>query len=240
MASHVRNSVKQIDGDSWLIGEKLVLHKKQSAQEWLWRDSNDGCYYSIAEAPTPLPITIPLQSNSYVRLVHDAGDALAVWSFGDAFLKVKLVQDRTAATREHVTLRWLAGRKLSFAIPNALHHTEEADRSHLFVSRVPGRSVADAWRGLSEHEKEHCVVCVGEICEELSAWGSDAMTGVDGAQLPESFLDMFHNPHDFRPETLQENCSQLGMGCDTFVFCHCDLGPYNIMVDRGGSVGVID
>lgn len=135
-------------------------------------------------------------------MVYDAGDASAVWSFGDAFLKVKLAQDRMAATREHVTLRWLAGCKLSFAIPDVLYHTEAADRTYLFVSRVPGRRLAEAWRGMSKHEKEHCVVRIGEKCEELSSWGSDAITGVDGAQLPDSFLDVYRYPHDFRPETL--------------------------------------
>jgi hypothetical protein len=42
MAGHVRDSVKQIDDHSWLIGDKLVLQRKQSAREWLWRDTNDG------------------------------------------------------------------------------------------------------------------------------------------------------------------------------------------------------
>lgn len=53
--------------------------------------------------------------------MHDARDASAVWSFGDAFLKVKLAQDRMAATREHVPLRWLAERKISFTIPAVLY-----------------------------------------------------------------------------------------------------------------------
>ena len=77
------------------------------------------------------PTARAVPADSHVRLVHDAGDASAVWSFGDAFLKVKLAQDRMAATRECVPLRWLAERKISFTIPTVLYQTEEGLYTHL-------------------------------------------------------------------------------------------------------------
>lgn len=238
MTRHVRDSVKQIDAQSWLIGENFVVRRKDSAEESLWGDS-DGWGYTILDTPPFPPSTSPLPPESHVPPIYEAGDASAVWTFGDAFLKVKLVQDTKTATPEHVTLRRLAERELSFTVPRVLYHAQDDDRRYLIVSRLPGTTLNEAWRSMSDDDKEQYVHRIADICVELSDWESKAMTGVDGAQLPDNWLDPFHSPHDFRSETLEGNCLQLGMECSTFVFCHNDLGPSNIIVDRG-AVGILD
>ncbi|KAB5515598.1 kinase-like domain-containing protein [Coniochaeta sp. 2T2.1] len=240
MTCHVRDSVRQIDPQSWLIGGEFVVSRRRSAQGSLWGDSH-GWGYTILDPPPFPPSTSPLPPESHVRLIHDAGDASAVWTFGHAFLKVKLVQDTNTATEEHVTLKWLAERKLSFAVPSVLYHAQDDDKRYLIVSRLPGTTLNEAWRSMSDNEKEYYVNRIADICVELSGWESDAMTGVDGKELPDNWLDPCRTPHDFRAETLKGNCLQLGMECSTFVFGHNDLGPSNIIVDREDlSVGIID
>lgn len=69
---HFLESVEHADGDTWLVGDKFILYRQASAPAEYLRD----------RPPGPRP--------SHVRLLYNAGDASAVWSFGDAFLKVKL------------------------------------------------------------------------------------------------------------------------------------------------------
>jgi len=123
-----------------------------------------------------------------------------------------------------------------------LHYTEGDDRSYLWVTRVPGQVLSDAWQTMDEDEKQHYVCRTVDICKELSAWRSEAITGIDGAEFPDTWLDLLHSPHNFNPQALQKPCSELGMDCSTFYFWHSDLGPYNIVVNSGekGTMGIID
>lgn len=90
-----------------------------------------------------------------------------------------------------------------------------------------------------------------QICKELSditiMGQGDSISGVDGGHLPEYFLgkrirQTWDQGWDFQPELLRKNCQ--GMSMDSpLVFHHCDLGPFNIMVQiEAGeiSIGVID
>jgi hypothetical protein len=241
MPGHVRDSLKEIDENSWLIDNKLLLQRLASAQDYMWKDSN-GWHFTVSDAPSPLPETKPLSPDSPLKLVYDVGDASVVFDLGDAFLKVKKRHEFRDITPEPVTLRWLADRKLSFPVPKALYYTEDNDRIYFIVSRVRGKSIDEAWREMDGEQKQQCVSRVAEICQELSAWTSDAITGVDGARVFEPWLDMFANPIDISPENLLRNCVHLQMDVSTFIFNHNDLGPTNVMVDleNGCDIAIID
>ncbi|KAF4952720.1 hypothetical protein FSARC_12588 [Fusarium sarcochroum] len=241
MPGHVRDSLKEIDEHSWLIDDKLILRRLPSAQDPLWKDSN-GWHFTISDAPSPLPNAKPLSPDSPVKLVYDVGDASVVFDLGDALLRVKKRHEFRDITPEHVTLRWLADREFSFPIPKTLYYTEDNDRIYFIVSRVPGRSIDEAWREMNDEQKQRCVSRVAEICNELSAWTSEYITGVDGARVFDPWLDMFANPIDISPENLLRNCEHLKMDLSTFVFNHNDLGPTNVMVDLDHSceIGIVD
>ncbi|KAK8038417.1 Protein kinase-like (PK-like) [Apiospora phragmitis] len=244
MVNHVRKSVQELDEDSWLIGDQFILRRQRSPPaKYLWEDN--GFWYTLSDdISSPLPPATPLSSDSHIRQVHDAGDASAVWSFGGVFLKVKLCpKAEEAATKEHTTLRRLAEKRLSFAIPEVLHHVQADDRSYLLISRVPGQVLADAWRTMKEDEKEHYVQRIFEIFQELRQLTSDSITGIDGAQFPDGWLDICRGrAKEYSPEHLKENCVALGMDCSTFFFWHSDLGPHNVIVNSGtkGAIGIID
>lgn len=70
----VRESIREIDGNSWLIGNKLLL-SRASLSECTWGDGNGGGY-SISDAPLPLPESRPLSDTSDIKLVYDAGGSL--------------------------------------------------------------------------------------------------------------------------------------------------------------------
>ncbi|KAH7113060.1 kinase-like domain-containing protein [Dactylonectria macrodidyma] len=241
MSTKIRDSVRQIDDNSWLIGNKLLLRRTSVADNWLWH--TNGLYYTLSDDSPLFPAPETLPTDSYVRPLYSSANVTAVWRFGDAFLKIKLFQGRRDATTENVTLDWLAKENLSFATPRTFYYTKGDDRSYLFSSRVPGETLAEAWQGMNEDDKTNYACRIAEICEELSIRTSEAITGVDGRQLPDNWLHSSPTPYDFRPETLRENCTQLGMRTSTsstFVFCHNDLGPGNIVINSGQVVGIID
>lgn len=72
-------------------------------------------------------------------MVHDASGESAVWSIGEAFCKVKVLD--SGATREHVTLCYLHNKRpLSFAIPDVHYHAEYDGRYYIILSSLTGQT----------------------------------------------------------------------------------------------------
>ncbi|KAJ5165142.1 uncharacterized protein N7500_006972 [Penicillium coprophilum] len=239
----VRESIKQVDENTWLIGA-LILHRCNGYSDTAtWYDQGAYSSYTLSDAPNPSPPFVPLPADHpTIVLVYDAGDSSAVWSLGNsAFCKVKLrVKD---TTREATTLEFVQKQKPTFEIPRILHTAEYNDRSYLFLSRVPGRTLSDAWPTLDDHWKHHYVNSVVKICQSLEGWKGDMLGGVDGKYIPEQYLVKYGADYNYQPEILQQACELMGMDCSEFVFYHSDLGPGNIIVEdvpETGSVGIID
>lgn len=111
------------------------------------------------------------------------------------------------------------------------------------MSRVPGRTLADAWPTLDEVWKHHYVEVVVKTCETLAGWEGPVLGGVDGKNIPEQYLTKRGAVMDFHPQKLTEVCQLMGMDCSRFVFYHADLGPGNIIVEdvpKAGTIGIID
>lgn len=128
-------------------------------------------------------------------------------------------------------------------MPRTLHYTEDAERVYFIVSRVPGKSIDEAWWDLNENQKEHCATRVAQIYQELSTWTSNSIAGVDENRPFDPWLDVGSGiDTDLRPENLLENCQQMHMDTSTFVFNHNDLGPTNVIVDVGDNcnIGLVD
>lgn len=239
-ARPVNESIWEINENSWVIGDRILLSRQRSpSSNFTWSDGN-GSFYFISKAPYPLPPSRPMPATTHIRMVYDAGGMSAVWSIGDAFLKVKILDPAT--TREHVTLDYLhKKRPLSFAIPDVHYHAEFDGRYYILLSRLTGQTLIEAWPNLDEAMKQHYVSRVVNICKELAVWQADCISGVDGKHLSDRFLTRKGLRKDFSPRNLLINCKDLGMDCSAFIFYHCDLGPGNIIVNpTEGSIGIID
>ncbi|KAI5865297.1 kinase-like protein [Durotheca rogersii] len=236
----INESIREISNCSWLIADKLVLLRQPSppSDQPSWSDGKDS-FYVLSEVPGALPESIPLSDTSGIKKVYDAGGVSAVWRVGEAFIKVKKVA-LPNATREHVTLDYLrANRSLNFDIPDVHYHGEFDGRYYIVLSRVPGPTLAEVWPGLDDTARQNYAHRVAITCQELATWKSNAISGVDGRELPDTFLNKLKAEKNCDPQHLLNNCRELGMDCSSFVFYHCDLGPGNIIANQD-SVGIID
>lgn len=237
----VNESLRAIDCQTWLVGDRLLLSRASTTSPgYLWSDGH-GSFYSVSEAPGTPPASQPLSTTSSdpIRLVYDAGGVSAVWEIGNAFLKAK-ISNSPSTTREHVTLAGVKAIPPSFAIPDVLYHGEWAGRHYLFLSKVPGQTLVDAWPTMDEVTKCHCVDRVVDICDELGKLQAKHIGGLDGNQLLDPLLIKRGKEEDFSHENLLKSCAELGMDCSAFIFSHCDLGPGNLIIDGDGSLGIID
>ncbi|KAL2199449.1 hypothetical protein P885DRAFT_30880 [Corynascus similis CBS 632.67] len=241
----VNQSLQQIDQNSWLFGDRILLTLQTSPSPGnpSWEDGN-GLYYVVSEPPSPLPPCRPLPAESHIQKLYDAGGVSAVWRVGDAICKVKKFTDPNM-TFEHVTLDYLHNKspleQLSFAVPTVIHHAQSKDRYFIIQSCIPGETLAQAWPSMDENTKDYYVSRIVHICLELEKWIDNGIHGVDGRNLSDTFLTPLRGPKDMSSENLLRNCASLGMDCSKFVFSHCDLGPGNIIVNhREKFLGVVD
>ncbi|KAI1086358.1 kinase-like domain-containing protein [Rostrohypoxylon terebratum] len=235
---HIRDSVKQIDETSWLIGGKHIVRYFQRPYkcECLLKNSRDGSCYTLSDATPTLPAAEPIPSDSYVHQIHDAGDSSAVFSFGETLiLKVKSTSE--GGLQEHDTLVSLAQKQLSFNIPTVLFCFQEAKRTYLFEPYMTGKSLNEVWWDMDTDGKEHLSTRIASICSELAAFPpSDIMISVDY-----NWMDPLREPEqrDCSPAALKTHCTNLGMDCSNYVFSHNDLGPTNILI-HGDQITIID
>ncbi|KLU86686.1 hypothetical protein MAPG_05698 [Magnaporthiopsis poae ATCC 64411] len=238
-----RDSIRETSDTAWVIGRKICLSPQSSPPPTgaFWSDGA-GSYYAITDAhPAPVE-SRPLPPTSLFQKVYDAGDCSAVWTIGEAYCKVHILDRRIPrAIREHVTLDRVKKRHPSFIIPEVHHYAEFDGRSYLFASKVHVDTLGQAWAKMEEDTKRNCVLRVVSIIKELAAWQSDEISGADGEYMSDLFLTPLGTEKDCSPQNLLRNCTELGMNVSKFLFYHCDLGPGNIIVDTAGAiVGIID
>ncbi|POR37709.1 Uncharacterized protein TPAR_02087 [Tolypocladium paradoxum] len=238
----INESIREIDGDCWLIGDKLLLSRQcsPSSDHPSWSDGN-GLFYVLSEATDPPPESRPLSETSELQKVYDIQTFSSVWRVGEAFIKVKkpLIPD---ATREHVTLDYVHSKgPVGFGIPDVYYHAEFNGRYYIVLSRLPGQTLSEAWPNMDEPTKQDHVRRIANVCEELAAWKGDSISGVDGHQVSDLFFTKLGWEKNCDPQHLVNNCKEMGMDCSSFVFYHCDLGPGNIIVNpTEGPIGIID
>lgn len=243
---HLNDSIREIDGNSWLVAQTLILTHLSSptpevvADQACWSDGSGG-YFAVSTASEPLPESQPLAEDSpFIRLVHSVDNQAAVWQAGEAFIKGHGI-DYPDTTREHVTLQYLKDQQPEgFDFPSVLRHFETGSRYFLFVSRVPGQTLEKAWPSMNEDTRQYYINKVAHICDRLAEYKGEAICGVDGRQLLEPYL-MKVGMDALSPQQLRDNCAEMSMDLSAFVFYHCDLSPTNLLVNVStGSLSIID
>ena len=247
--SHLNESIREVGEGSWLISNTLLLTHSSSpppdkipTDRECWSDSNGG-HFALSTAPEPLPNSKPLtEGSSYILRVHAVDNQAAVWRVGEAFIKAHHM-DYSHVTREHVTLQFLKDRRpQGFEFPDVYYHFETESRYFLVVSRIPGQLLEEAWPNMDETLRQYYIGKVADVCNQLAAWKSDIIGGVDGHQLLERYLVKGNSKmaDALSPQQLLKNCTEMSMDVSKFVFYHCDLGPTNLLVNTStGSLGII-
>lgn len=243
MDEPVNESIKYVDANTLLVGPLQLHRSKGYSDTSTWYDQDDDMSYTVTKAPVPPPPTSsPPANGPKIELVYDVGRATAVWSIGNsAFCKVKI---RTPGTTPEVaTLAFVHTLKPGFEIPKVFHETEHNNRSYMFMSRVPGRTLGVAWPTLDKEWRHHYAKAIVDVCKFLERQECDTFCGADGKNVLQPYLIKTGAEHDYSPGNLQQMCESMGMDCSKFVFYHSDLGPGNIIVEeipKTGSVGIID
>lgn len=238
---HILKSLKEINENTWLIGN-LILQRfpDSSAKHATWKDE-DGSSFILSVAPKPLPTASTDISSPHIRLIHEAGDASAVWSVGNnAICKARFTM--VGITSESTTLRYVQEQKPSFLTPEIFYHGYDSDRNFLFLRKVPGKTLFEIWPGLNDHARQLYVNEIVRIIREMEKWKGH-IGGVDGQGIVENWICVARFNNDFSPKNLQANCEEMGMDCSDCVFDHNDLAPTNILVEGGPEVvrvGVVD
>ncbi|KAL4793728.1 hypothetical protein BDV19DRAFT_390931 [Aspergillus venezuelensis] len=241
--SHVRNSIKHLGADTWLIGPVILQRSKGLSEGATWYDWVDNSSYTISDATVPPPPATPISTNDPIfTLIYQTGNCNAVWSVGpNAFCKVHQVYP--GMTPEATTLTWVQAKQPDFPIPKLLYSAEAAGRSYLFVTRVPGRTLAKAWPTLDDNWKLHYVNKVANVCGILATWEGNTIGGVDCRPVRESYLLKQGDEREITSDLLLDGCKALQLDCNKLVFQHGDLGPRNIIVEdipTLGTIGIID
>ncbi len=237
---HINKSLKQINSNTWSIGNLVLFRSESPSETAKWVDEADGSNYTITKNPNYLPSTSV--DSPHIELIHEAGDASAVWSIGNsAICKVRYLEE--GVTPEAVTLDFVQKKSPSFQTPKVLYYAYDEDRSYLFLQKLPGQTLDAAWPTLNADWRSHYANTVVKICQEMENWEGKCFGGVDGGNIPEWYLIKGRANKDLSSKNLLAVCSELGMDCSKFVFAHLDLGPTNLIVEkepRLGSIAVID
>ncbi|KAI0112063.1 hypothetical protein GGR51DRAFT_507870 [Nemania sp. FL0031] len=254
-----------ISNDSWLIGDRAILTRRY--EPWptdtlnlisTWTAS-DG-YYAITDAPVPPPPSRPWKPGDGPTLVHlaagggtkiDADDndagvpeatSKCVYSIGDVCIKMHHTL-HCDSTDEHITIKEMLKHfpNRTFALPTVLYHARYDNRYFLVTSKIPGETAAKLWWDFDDATKDRYADLVAQACVEFATLTSSELgAGIDGTTTKNNRFNECLTRKD-KPDILA-NCNTVGLSAQPpFSFCHGDLGPTNVIIDRQKeTIGIID
>jgi len=237
---HILKSLKEIDENTWLIG-RFVLQRLPRSETGVmglatWKE-NDGASFVLKKPPTPLPEASADIKSPHITLIHEAGDASAVWSIGNNAL-CKARYTVPGITPESTTLKYVQEQNPSFRTPEVLYHAYDGDRNFLFLRRLPGMTLFKMWPSLDDKVRQKYVDEIVGMIREMEQW-KGPLGGVDGQGIIENWVLVPRAKRDYTPQNLKANCEDLGMDHSDCVFFHADLAPTNILVDGDAATGRI-
>ena len=106
-----------------------------------------------------------------------------VWAVGNtALCKVKYVE--SFITPESSTLKFVQDQQPSFDTPNILAQAIDKDKVYLFLQRLPGRTLDQAWPSLNKQWRLRYVTAIADACKEMAQWEVRGFGDVDNQNIP--------------------------------------------------------
>ncbi|KAB8596109.1 hypothetical protein FH972_025818 [Carpinus fangiana] len=244
-----------IDAKTWLLGGSVLVQWSDALQPEndvlaQWPDGTG--YFTVkthAENQHGLHRSAEqnADSQSLFSLIYEAGDATAVWALGtDTICKIK--EKIPNVCSEARIIAFVQENIPSVPVPEVLYTYERDDCYVLFLKRVPGETVRDAWLTLTPDQQSHIWDQVAEYCAIMADVTSENLSGVGETCLLEPYLYARKN---IPLEPLMVSQAQLyldkynppGMKApqvNKFHFYHADLGPGNIILFNGSVAAIVD
>jgi hypothetical protein len=225
-----------IDEDSWIIGDLLVSRQASESSESCWADGK-GAYFTITEAPSPLP---PLTAGCPFRLLRCNLWRGGMWEIGEAVLEVTTM-DKTETARKLAEVDILNNQELTVITPRVIYEGRHGEHQYMVFSIANGERAVDVWNKLAGEDQDRLIGNIACFFRDLSTWRGSKICRLDGSNLDEATLSLNINPHEGNsPEELLKNCKDIGMDCSNLVFMDADLMPCYIRVDCNLQVISID
>ena len=248
MPLFLKESIKQIGPNSWLIGSLVCERTNTKRPDDAIAAWEEDDYTYILRAPKDNDIASPPPTSvsDVIEIVHEGGTESVVWTIGrQVFCKVK-IHIANQESEAH-TINFVQKVAPQISTPAVIHTWTEHDRSFLLLTRIQGSTLRDAWIHLTPSQRTSAVETVARYCELLARHTSPTLRSVTGKPLLEPFLAI-SNFQLLGPLTHEDcmshfslpspDCPALGA---EFHFYHPDLGPSNIIISDDGSLaGIID
>ncbi|KAH8710281.1 hypothetical protein GQ44DRAFT_626618 [Phaeosphaeriaceae sp. PMI808] len=117
--NNINKAHKQATSNTWVIGNLVLSRSKSPSKAVTWIDGVDGSSYTITTRSNHLP-SVFLDS-LHIKLIHEAGDAFAVWSIGNsAICKVRYLEE--GVTSEAGALNFVQKKRPNFQTPKVLYY----------------------------------------------------------------------------------------------------------------------
>ncbi|PNP76542.1 hypothetical protein FNYG_09961 [Fusarium nygamai] len=184
-------------------------------------------------------------------------------------------QNLSSSRKAHLSISEAAAMQFVAAntsIPVSTVHCSfvHKNRAHIVMQRIEGKSIADAWRDLSDADRSNIFAQLRCMFQELRSLTPPPNTGIEsciGGSLRDSRIPRsrprfglfktvqdFHRwlREDFQPEDhpdraddqdwkdIEEMITKQDGSWPPPVFTHGDLNPFNIFVRGDQVVGIID
>ena len=223
--------------------ESGSVRSAHEAGDHAWVDEQDGSIYSLRKTDPKLHTTAAEVNSPFIQVVYQGDNAYAIWRIGSNVI-CKVTAPLPCSTPESDTLAFVQRQCPSFETPKVIYYNWYDDRSFLFHSRLPGRTLDSAWATLSEEKRDEYADAVADIIEEMAEWKGSEIGQVNGGQFPSNWLLMtgllgYTILGKDLSMNLKSTCRGVGMDCSDLVFQHEALAPLNIIVEEEPEPGTV-
>jgi hypothetical protein len=248
---------RRIASSTWLVGSSLLVQwndTRQDNQDLLaqWPDGQGFLSLKkLVDAETVLSSAAGLETATQTEfhMIHGGGYSSAVWLIGkDTICKVKAKYANVC--NEASIIAFVRDKLPSLPLPHVLYSHENPGENctALFLQRLQGQTLRDAWDALTKEQREKMVEQVTGYCKLMAGLKSEMMAGINAKCLLEPYLYTSKDT-PLAPLTVAKTQSLFNKytterttppDVKGFHFYHADLGPGNIMVQDGAIVAIID